>query len=138
MSAFGFGLGLVLAGAVWAGARHLDAERWGFAVGLAAAAAVYLVFALVGGAGALWVAVEALGMGVYGGLAWAGWRGSARWLVLGWALHPAWDLGLHLLGAGGAFVPAWYAWACLSFDLVLAWAAWRLGDGPDRPRVGGV
>ena len=43
-------------------------------------------------------------------------------LAAGWALHIAWDMTLHLRGAGAEYTPTWYPWACLSFDLVIAGA----------------
>jgi hypothetical protein len=33
---------------------------------------------------------------------------------------PSWDIGLHYLGPGTLFVPAWYPIACVSFDLLVA------------------
>lgn len=51
-------------------------------------------------------------------------------LVVGdrWAAHPLWDVGLHLLGGGRDFAPAWYAIACISFDGVVAlYLAFRCG-----------
>src|SRR5687768_18362866 len=47
-------------------------------------------------------------------------RSSARWLALGWALHPVWDFGLHYFGPGRGIGPPFYAIACLSFDWVVA------------------
>ena len=47
-------------------------------------------------------------------------RGSPSWLAFGWALHPAWDAGLHLHGYGASFAPEWYVLACISFDLLVA------------------
>ena len=49
-----------------------------------------------------------------------GWRGSAKWLGLGWAVHPVWDFGLHHLGPGHGIGPWTYAIACISFDWVVA------------------
>ena len=87
------------------------------AIGLVVAAFVYVAFAVAGQAGAWWIGVELLGVALYGTLAWLGFR---RWpLVLGWGwvAHAAWDLALHLGGAGAAFTPAWYPWLCLGFDV---------------------
>ena len=94
-----------------------------YAVGLVIAALLYLVFGLVGGAGAGWLALESLGVFIYGTAAWAGLRGRASVLALGWAAHVAWDVPLHLNGAGAEYTPLWYPWLCVSFDLVMAGAA---------------
>lgn len=37
-----------------------------------------------------------------------------------WAIHPAWNAGLHLVGETGALVPMWYSVACIGVDLVVA------------------
>lgn len=97
-----------------------ESERRLYAVGLLAAAIFYLVFGLVGGASARWLAVESLGVIIYGALAWAGLRWHPWLLALGWAAHVAWDLLLHLSGAGAEYTPPGYQWVCLSFDLVVA------------------
>jgi outer membrane protein assembly factor BamB len=113
-------LGLILGGAFLAFARaQRGAERRVLALGLLVAAAIYVGFALIG-AGPVWLLVEALGVAAYGVLAWLGLRRSPFWLAVGWALHPAWDVCLHLVGAGAAFAPEWYAIACISFDLLVA------------------
>lgn len=113
-------LGVLLGGAFLGYARTRGrAELRVLALGLLVAAAIYVGFAFFGG-GLVWLLVEATGVIVYGALAWLGLRRSGLWLAVGWALHPAWDIGLHLVGAGAAFAPAWYATACISFDLLVA------------------
>jgi len=113
-------LGLFLGVAFLAFARTRGgAERRVLALGLLVAAVIYVGFALIG-AGPAWLLVEMLGVAAYGVLAWLGLRRSPLWLAAGWALHPAWDVGLHLVGAGAAFAPEWYATACISFDLLVA------------------
>ena len=87
---------------------------------LAVAALFYLWFALAAHTSAAWVAVELAGAGIYGYAAMRGLRGSAWWLVAGWALHPIWDVALHLAGPGASFAPAWYATSCLTYDLAVA------------------
>lgn len=89
------------------------------ALGLLVAALLYVAFALIEGE-TVWLLVEAVGVAAYGSLAWLGLRRSALWLAAGWALHPAWDVGLHLVGEGAAVAPEWYATACISFDLLIA------------------
>jgi hypothetical protein len=48
-----------------------------------------------------------------------GLRSSLWWIVVGWTLHPLWDVGLHYLGPGRLFAPETYTIACLSFDLLV-------------------
>ena len=97
-------------------------EKGFYAVGLMIAALVYVVFAVAGGAGAKWLAFETLGVFLYGAAAWAGLRGMPWLLAVGWAAHVAWDVLLHLSGAGAEFTPHWYPWFCVGFDLVIAGA----------------
>lgn len=89
------------------------------ALGLLTAALVYLGFALFRG-GPVWIVAELLGVGTYGLLAWMGLRRSPLWLAGGWALHPVWDVGVHLIATEGSPAPAWYIIACISFDLLVA------------------
>ena len=56
-------------------------------------------------------------MAIFGGMALLGLRRSLWWIVVGWTLHPLWDVGLHYLGPGRLFAPETYTIACLSFDL---------------------
>jgi hypothetical protein len=89
---------------------------------LFAAAGAYLGFAFAF-AGTLlhgWVLVELLHCIAFGAFGLHGWRGNAKWLALGWALHPFWDFPLHYLGPGRAIAPWTYAVVCLSFDWVVA------------------
>lgn len=89
------------------------------ALGLVVAAGIYIVLAVMGGADAGWLGLEATGVGVFGLLAWLGVRASPLWLALGWVAHVAWDVGLHL-DRVQMFVPAWYPLLCVGFDLVVA------------------
>lgn len=128
-------LGLVLGLVYVAYARRRGrAELVALAVGLVGAALIYLVFAALGGASLAWLAVEVVGIGIYGALAWLGLRRSPLWLAAGWAAHPLWDVFGHLLGGGAAFTPRWYALACISFDLVVgAYVLFtRVGQGRRR------
>ena len=85
---------------------------------LIAASAIYVAFALRE-AGDGWMYVELLGMLVYSLLALAGLK--RPWtLALGWALHALWDVVVHA-GAPGEFVPHWYRWACLTYDVGAAY-----------------
>lgn len=87
---------------------------------LFAAAGAYLGFAVVGPASRIWLLIELLQAVAFGAMGLAGWKGSARWLALGWALHPIWDFVLHYLGPGRSFAPLAYVIACISFDWVVA------------------
>ena len=87
---------------------------------LIVAAAFYVLFAAVSGAGSGWITTEVIGVVIFGGMGVVGVRGSAWWLAAGWALHPVWDLGLHYFGAGRAFAPEAYVIACMSWDWITA------------------
>ena len=87
---------------------------------LVVAALCYVAFAIAAHAGAPWIVVELAGAGIYGYAAMRGLRGSAWWLVAGYALHPVWDVALHVAGPGGSFSPEWYATWCLTYDLSVA------------------
>jgi hypothetical protein len=55
---------------------------------------------------------------LYGALALFGtWRLPAL-LAFGWIAHAIWDLSFHYAN-GAEFAPAWYAFFCAGFDLVL-------------------
>ena len=106
------------------------------------AAGLYVVFALRAGEGTTWIVIEVVGVAVFGGMGVVGLFGSGWWIVVGWALHPLWDVGLHYLGPGRPFAPETYTVACLSFDLLvaayvaIAYGVGRLrGHGSSRGRV---
>lgn len=99
--------------------RQKRSRQTVFAAGLLITALIYLGFGLAGGANVNWLVTETLGVGIYGVFALLGLRYSLWWLVFGWAIHPAWDAGLHLLGEAEAFVPMWYVVACIGFDLIV-------------------
>jgi hypothetical protein len=109
----GFGLAIV-AIAVPRFTRHI------LAAGLGVAALFYVGFALDANMGSAWLAVELGGVGIYGYAAMRGVRGSAWWLVAGWALHPVWDIALHYAGPARGVAPAWYTTSCLTYDLMVA------------------
>jgi hypothetical protein len=90
-----------------------------YCVGLGFTALAYGVFSLFGRASIEWLGYEALGLVLFGVLAWVGFRYSLL-LALGWAAHVLWDLLLHLNGPGAAYTPDWYPWLCVSFDLLVA------------------
>ena len=90
------------------------------AIGLFVAAVAYFGFAIVGTASWSWVLIELLQVVAFGARGLAGWKGSAKWLALGWVLHPIWDFGVHHLGPGRSFAPVSYVFACITFDWVVA------------------
>lgn len=114
--------GFVLALVLVAWARRMSPARAirVYATALVIAALIYVAFALAGGAGAKDLVVEGVGLLLYGGAAWIGLRYWPPAIALGWAAHVAWDVLLHLDGAGAIYTPEFYPWMCVSFDLVLA------------------
>lgn len=88
--------------------------------GLIVTALIYVYFAARAHAGPTWLAAELVGVALYGAMALRGLRGSPWWLVAGWALHPVWDIGLHLVGPGQAFAPVAFPIACLTWDPIAA------------------
>ncbi len=96
------------------------AHRW-LALGLVIAAGLYVLFAVLHGRPA-WAGLELAGTAGYGVVAWRGLVRGWPWLAAGWALHPAWDAGLHLWGAGAAAAPQWYVTGCMGFDVAVAGA----------------
>ncbi|MEE2663967.1 MAG: hypothetical protein VX681_07605 [Myxococcota bacterium] len=108
------GAGLWIAGVRWIG----RGEPWWFALGLVVAAAIYLTHGLgVEPPPELGVAFAGVGLFVVIGVG-----GAARWswlLGAGWALHAVWDVAAPRV-ADLSYMPAWYAPACLGFDLVVA------------------
>jgi hypothetical protein len=115
------GIALAFAFLLWTRAQP-DAGRRFYAIGLAVTALIYVVFALIGGAGARSLALEAGGVVLYGAAAWVGFRKSAALLALGWAMHPVWDVALHLQYPGAAYTPDWDPGGCVGFDLMVAGA----------------
>ena len=97
-----------------------------YAIGLIVAALLYVVFGVIGRASAWWLAIESLGLVIYSAAALAGLRGWPLLLALGWAAHVAWDVPLHVSGAGAEYTPFWYPWLCVSFDLIMAGAVLSL------------
>jgi hypothetical protein len=115
----------VLAGAVLgalfallAQSRRSPSDVRLLALGLVLAAVIYVALALSRGDGR-WLALEAIGLALFAGLAWLGLRVSLWWLALGWAANVGWDVGLHL-DRTQPVVRAWYPLACVGFDLVVA------------------
>lgn len=115
--------GLVLAcGLVFLARRNAHARQLRvYAVGLVAAALIYVGFAASRGAATRDFALEFFGAVAFGTVAWLSLRaGNRALLAAGWAAHVLWDLPLHLHEPGARYVPEWYVWLCVSFDLVIA------------------
>lgn len=92
------------------------AARIWWSGGLVAAAGLYIVFALLEGAGDAELAAEVAGVALFGGMALLGLRGHLGWTAAGWLLHAGWDVAVQTaLGVG----PAWYVWLCVGFDAVV-------------------
>ena len=94
--------------------------RTALATGLFTAAGAYFGFAVVAPVSPIWWLIEVLQCVAFGTLGLLGWRGSAKWLLLGWALHPVWDFVIHYVGPGRDIGPPFYSLACLTFDWVVA------------------
>ena len=106
---------------LWTRSRP-DAGMRLYAIGLGVTALIYFLFALIGGPSGRSLGLETLGVVLYGGAAWLGYRRGTMILALGWALHSVWDLALHLQGMGAGYTPDWYPWGCVSFDLMVGGA----------------
>ena len=91
-----------------------------YTVGLVCTALVYVAFAIVGRSTGRWLAIEGVGVVVYGVAALLGLRYQVTLLSIAWAAHVAWDVLLHLNGSGADYTPQWYPWSCVSFDLIVA------------------
>ncbi|MEZ4619105.1 MAG: hypothetical protein R2867_26825 [Caldilineaceae bacterium] len=130
MLSFWLLVGFVLGGLFVVAARRHDVqkERVILAVGLLVAALIYVGFALLWG-NLQWIAIEVGGLLLYACFVLLAQRHCVIWLVVGWAAHPLWDIGLHWLGQGHTVAPEWYVLVCLSFDLlVAAYMITRLND----------
>jgi uncharacterized protein DUF6010 len=114
--------GAVLSLIAWLLSKFVSeiAGRTLLATVLFAAAGAYFGFAVVAPVSRLWLLIELLQCIAFGLFGLYGWRGSAKWLALGWALHPVWDFGMHYVGPGSGVGPWTYAIACLTFDWVVA------------------
>jgi hypothetical protein len=88
-------------------------------IALIVAALIYVGFGWTWGA-ARWLGIEMVGVAIFGAFVLLARRRSTWWLVIGWSVHAVWDVALHFLGPGRHVAPAWYAIACLSFDLAVA------------------
>ncbi len=114
--------------------RFRPAKEYRFyAVALAGAAMIYVVFAMRAEVEqARWLGIEGLGLLAFGFIAYLGATRSAWFLVGGWIAHVAWDVAIHGYGTT-PFVPAPYPMWCLVYDLVVAlYIAVRMRKWPKR------
>jgi hypothetical protein len=96
----------------------------GAALLIVSVASVYLGFAFAESSPSR-VAVEGIGVVLYGSAALIGLAGPVWVIPVALALHPVWDAMHHPRALGGA--PTWFPTSCAVFDLLLAsWIAWRL------------
>ncbi len=91
-------------------------ELFVYGVGLGVTAVAYVVFALLHGAPARYLALELVGAVLFGSAAVFGTRRWPALLALGFTAHVVWDLFLHPASAP-AYAPVWYPWFCVGFDL---------------------
>lgn len=91
---------------------------------LSIAAAIYVGFAVAGGAQAQWFLVEAAGFALFSVLAIISVKDFLWVLALGWFVHILWDIMLHSHTTG--FVPEWYPPLCIGFDFVASAHVWFL------------
>ena len=101
-----------------------------FAACLFLGAVAYPSFAAFQGE-AHWIALESAGAALFILLAWIGLRHPLV-LALGWLVHLAWDVGLHL-AIEQPVVGAWLPQLCIPFDaLVAAYLAYATLNADSR------
>lgn len=88
------------------------------ALALLIAVLVYVLLALRT-ANPLFIGIELVGLVLFLFLIWLGYRYSFWFIPLGWLLHVLWDIGLYPAQTA-PYVPHWYAWLCVGFDVVMA------------------
>ena len=115
-----FAIGIVAAIAVglFATAIGFDKERSFYPVVLIVIAALYLLFAVMGGSTHSLIA-EAIAALVFMTLAGLGFRKSPWFVVAGLALHGVFDFFHHVVIANPG-VPVWWPGWCLAYDVVAA------------------
>lgn len=115
---------LVSLGATWVG---LDRDRAMYPVVIVVIALLYILFAVIGGAGEalLW---ESIPMFLFVVAAVLGFRRSLWWAVFALAAHGVFDL-FHAEMIHNPGVPSWWPMFCSSYDLAAAgYLAWLLGS----------
>ena len=86
---------------------------------LVIAAVIYVLFAALDFS-LTWLAIESVGLLLYGTFFLLSKRLGICFLALGWLLHPIWDVGLHILLSVESTAPSWYVVLCISFDITIA------------------
>jgi putative addiction module component (TIGR02574 family) len=107
-------VGLVLLARRW----ERRAELRAYGAGLVVAAAIYVLFGIAHGAPAEHLALDGVGVALFGTIAVAGLRNRPLLLAAGWTSHVAWDLFVHHAN-GTPWAPDWYPLLCVGFDLFL-------------------
>ncbi len=115
----------ILAGALLAAGVLYVIKGYSHKIQLAITAAVllvavliYVLLALFSG-NPVFVAIEIIGLLLFLLLIGLGYRYTLWFVVMGWILHVLWDVGLHPAQTA-PYVPQWYAWLCVGFDVVMA------------------
>lgn len=85
---------------------------------LLVAVLIYVLLALFSG-NPVFVAIEIIGLLLFLLLIGLGYRYTLWFIVMGWIMHVLWDVGLHPAQTA-PYVPQWYAWLCVGFDVVMA------------------
>jgi len=85
---------------------------------LLVAVLVYVLLALFSG-NPVFVAVEIIGLLLFLFLIGLGYRYTLWFVAMGWILHVLWDVGLYPAQTA-PYVPQWYAWLCVGFDVAMA------------------
>jgi hypothetical protein len=116
------GAGILLAMLlVWLAERRPARARFIYGVALVVAALIYVGFAVLGGADARWLGIEAFGVALFGAAAYVGVTAAPLVLALAWIAHISWDF-FH---SGSAYTPGWYIFLCAGFDAVIAIAVFK-------------
>ncbi len=98
-------------------------ERRSYACIILICAIIYIGFAVADGVSSA-LLTETIGLLMFGGFAWAGWRVHPGWLVAGLVGHALWDVG-HEWAFLSTDTPSWYVYVCLYYDLTVAvYVAW--------------
>ncbi|WP_363350974.1 PTS sugar transporter subunit IIA [Methylocystis echinoides] len=90
------------------------------AYALIAVCFLYVGFAIRAENYEMWIGFEMTAVAFFGTLAGMSIVGSPWFVVAGFALHAAWTLYEHYVGAGQAFAPAPFVVATVGFDVAVA------------------
>ncbi len=85
---------------------------------LLVAALIYVGLALLSH-NILFVTIEIIGLVLFLFMIGLGYFYSFWFIVMGWLMHVLWDIGLHP-DQTAPYVPQWYPWLCVGFDIVMA------------------